>query len=307
MFVLSRCEVLACRNRRATPASQCRQAVRCRGADRWAHRIAERCSREPWPGAGVSCRLARCRCYGDPRVGEGAIAPLSGSLPILHHAQRYWSHAPPASTPSLTGREYGALRQLFPLRPRRLRTGDPARSSQLAGMNHHSGGITLVCQKADPGDRSASQGPAIYCCEPATPARPATRRERAVGALWPPLSPTTGRDRPADPTRRVRRRRRRRPGTRFGDGGLVVRFPRPRRLTYWPGGAAPFWEGCEWRGAPLARGCTYTPVARMWAPRRNELPPLSDGGGVSPSATLIDAGALHSWCLFHAWRDHHDG
>jgi hypothetical protein len=35
----------------------------------------------------------------------------------------------------------------------------------------------------------------------------------------------------------------------------------------------PLWEGGEWQGTPLARGCTYTHSNGMYAPRMHELPP----------------------------------
>jgi hypothetical protein len=38
----------------------------------------------------------------------------------------------------------------------------------------------------------------------------------------------------------------------------------------------PLWEGCEWQGTPLAGGCTYTLLNRMYAPRMCELLPPGD-------------------------------
>jgi hypothetical protein len=71
--VLSPCEVLACRNRRAIHASQRGHAVGCRGADRWVS-MPNGAPREPWSGAG-------CTRIG-PDAGAVAIRGREGVVPL---------------------------------------------------------------------------------------------------------------------------------------------------------------------------------------------------------------------------------
>jgi hypothetical protein len=79
--VLSPCEVLACRNRRAIHASQRGHAVGCRGADRWVV-VGRTVLAEPWSGAGF------------PRIG-----PVAGAVAIRGRGGRgsFAAPSPPSA------------------------------------------------------------------------------------------------------------------------------------------------------------------------------------------------------------------
>jgi hypothetical protein len=74
--------------RNARASKRC-HARGCRGADRWTHRIAERCPLGPWPGSGLRSDLSWCRRCGNLREGRASEMrrpsqppPRLGILPL---------------------------------------------------------------------------------------------------------------------------------------------------------------------------------------------------------------------------------
>jgi hypothetical protein len=115
--------------------------------------------------------------------------------------------------------------------------------------------------------QSAARNRTHQSCQraPGVPQCPGSRCGASASARSPQRGLTARHDRRAHSTRHVSRRRCGRPGTQSVDGGLVARFPRPRRLASTSDGAAPLGKvasGGQHRSqesvrTPAAPGCAW--------------------------------------------------